>query len=724
VSVAPGIDIQLESILCTDALNRRPSRLPDYEAESRALGSLAQALADSPRTLLQSLADAILTALQCDSAGISLLSSDETKVRWAAIAGAWRSHIGRAYARDFGPCGDVIDRNMPLLFRHFERRYAYLQSVTPLINECLSAPFYVAGKPVGTVWANTHTDRRGFDNEDLRLLLSLGRFASSARSAVELPHAMEDPGDAPYRTLFDLAPVAVYSCDAAGVIRDYNNRAAELWGRKPSLGDTDEKFCGSFKLYRPDGSFMPHEQCPMGDVLGGRVPGTRDAEVLIERPNGTRVIVIVNIAPLTDARGEITGAINCFYDITERKRLELEHEALLTRESASRMAAEAANRSKDIFLATLSHEVRTPLNAMLGWATILRKKPCTEAEVREGIEVIERNCRAQAQLLDDALEMSRIISGKLRLDIKPCDLTSVIYAALDVVRAAADAKAIHLSAEIDPDVSATSCDDMRIQQVIWNLLSNAIKFTPRGGNVRVTLDREESRTRIVVSDDGQGIDQELLPHVFDRFRQADSSIRRSLGGLGLGLSIVKHIVELHGGTVEARSDGEGRGATFIVRLPLQAIRSSDAPVAGKSVDRERSGLALRAATVSLEGVRVLVVDDEADGRRLIGKMLAEFGASIVAAGSVREAMATLETEPPQILISDLGMPDEDGFDLIRRVREAGYTAQQLPAVALTAFANKDHVESALLGGFQIHIRKPVDADDLITVVAGLAGRGG
>ena len=429
----------------------------------------------------------------------------------------------------------------------------------------------------------------------------------------------------------------------------------------------------------------------------------------------------MNIAPLTDERGEIIGAINCFYDITERRTFERERDTLWAKESASRMEAEAANRSKDLFLATLSHEVRTPLNAMLGWATILRKKQCTQAEVREGIEVIERNCRAQAQLLDDALEMSRIISGQLRLDIRPCDLTSVIYAAIDVVRPAADAKNIELRAEINSDFSSSSCDDMRMQQVVWNLLANAIKFTPRGGNVRVTLDRQDSDVRIVVTDNGQGIDRELLPYVFDRFRQGDSSTQRKLGGLGLGLSIVKHIVELHGGTVEAHSDGEGRGATFIVHLPTRAVRTSVAPPGDGAADGEQSA-ERRAAAVRLDGLRVLVVDDEVDGRRLVGKALAEVGASVTAAGSVREALAALEIEPPHVLVSDLGMPDEDGFDLIRQVRDAGHTAQRLPAVALTAFANKDHADSALLGGFQIHIPKPVDADDLIAIVARVAGR--
>ena len=714
------IGVPLESILCTDELNHRPSRSPDYPTENRALVSLAQALADSPRTILQTLADTILATLQCGSAGISLLSTDGTRFQRPAIAGLWKPDIDRGSARDLGPCGDVLDRNVPLLFRHLERRYACFQSLTPPIEEYLSVPFYVAGKAAGTIWAITHDERRRFDNEDLRILVSLGRFASSACWAVKSLHELEHQGEERYRTLFDLAPVAVYSCDASGVIRDYNNRAAELWGRKPLPGDTDERFCGSFKLYRPDGTFMPHEQCPMGDVLSGRVPGTHDAEVLIERPDGSRVIVIVNIAPLRNDRGDIVGAINCFYDVTERKTFEREHGMLLAKEHASRMEAEAANRSKDIFLATLSHEVRTPLNAMLGWATILRKKQCTQAEVREGIEVIERNCRAQAQLMDDALEVSRIISGKLRLDIKPCDLASVIYAAIDVVRAAADAKEIELSAIIDPDVSSFSCDDVRMQQVVWNLLSNAIKFTPKGGHVGVTLDREDSHARIVVIDDGPGINRELLPYVFDRFRQAEGSTRRNLGGLGLGLSIVKHIVELHGGSVEANSDGDGHGATFIVRLPIPAVRISTAPPSDGPADtEERRG---ERVAMRLDGLRILVVDDEADGRRLVDKVLAEVGASIITAQSVPEAMAALEIEPPHVLVSDLGIPDEDGFDLIRRVRDAGYTSQQLPAVALTAFANKDHADRALQCGFQIHVRKPVDADELITVVARLAGR--
>jgi signal transduction histidine kinase/ActR/RegA family two-component response regulator len=553
------------------------------------------------------------------------------------------------------------------------------------------------------------------------------RQPSIAKQAEEALHQSEGR----YRTLFDLAPVAVYSCNASGVIRDYNNRAVQLWGRKPAPGDTDERFCGSFKMYRSDGSFMPHEQCPMGDVLSGKVPGVHDGEVIIERPDGSRVIVIVNIAPLIDDQGAIIGAINCFYDVTERKNFEQERETLLEKERTSRMEAEAANRSKDEFLATLSHELRTPLSAVLGWSTILRRRQCTGEELREGFEVIERNCKAQVQLIDDVLEVSRIVSGKLRLEVKPCDLAAIIDAAIDVVRPAADAKNIELISNIDPQAGLAACDHVRMQQVVWNLLSNAIKFTPKGGTVRVALDCTEfDDVRIAVSDNGEGIDAELLPHVFDRFRQADSSTRRKLGGLGLGLSIVKHIVELHGGTVEAKSDGPGRGASFIVCFPIQAIRTSsvlsgDILRGGERNSDEQSrcdGRAQAAPAMRLDGLRILVVDDEADARRLVSKVLAEVGATIKVVGTVSEAITALKTDRFEVLLSDLGLPDEDGFDLIRQVRDAGHTAQQLPAVALTAFANKAHADSALSGGFQVHVAKPVDAGVLIALIADVVGR--
>jgi PAS domain S-box-containing protein len=342
--------VPLESILCTEELSRRRARPPDYQGENRALSALAKALADSPRTILQTLADTILEVFQADSAGLSLLTTHDGGRRfyWPAIAGAWKAHVGGGTPREFGPCGDVLDRNAPLLFKHFERRYSYLLAATPAAVEALLIPFYVHGKAVGTIWAMAHDERRRFDAEDLRQLESLGRFASAAYQVAQLSQTddsrraalnlMEDAVQARctadqlngelresaerYRTLFDLGPVAVYSCDASGVIREFNRRAAELWGRVPALGDAAERFCGSFRMIRPDGSVLAHAACPMADVLSGAVPYARDAEVGIERPDGSRIDVVVNIRPLKNARGEITGAINCFYDITQRKEME------------------------------------------------------------------------------------------------------------------------------------------------------------------------------------------------------------------------------------------------------------------------------------------------------------------------------------------------------------------------------------------------------------------
>ena len=404
-------------------------------------------------------------------------------------------------------------------------------------------------------------------------------------------------------------------------------------------------------------------------------------------------------------------------DIAERVRFEHERKMLLVNEQASRMEAEAANRSKDLFLATLSHEVRTPLNAILGWAAILRLGNCSGADLKEGMEVIERNCKAQAQLIEDVLDISRIVSGKLRLEVRPCELAKVINAAIDVVSPAADAKGVRFETTLDLAASRASCDTNRIQQVVWNLLTNAVKFTAKGRTVRVTLTRERSTAQIRVSDEGQGISAELLPYVFDRFRQADSSTRRKFGGLGLGLSIVKHIVEAHGGTVGAESVGEGRGAAFTVRLPVRAVQivQGDDQAWAESDDAPTPDL----TPIRLGGLRILVVDDEADARRLLVKVLGEAGGIVTAVGSVAEALAVLSASNPQVLLSDIAMPDQDGYDLIRQVRAAGHSAKELPAVALTAFAHKDDRVRVLGAGFQIHVCKPIDPHELIAVTATL-----
>jgi len=344
----------------------------------------------------------------------------------------------------------------------------------------------------------------------------------------------------------------------------------------------------------------------------------------------------------------LTHAVRSYVEMVERDR-----EALLASEQLSRREAEAANRAKDVFLGTLSHEMRTPLNAIVGWLSILGHENAEPRHFQEGLKVIERNTRAQVQLIDDVLDVSRIVSGKLRIDIRSCQLADVINAGVNVVGTAAEARHIAVNVHLDPLANEAWCDSARMQQVVWNLVSNAVKFTPKGGRVDVSLSREQSSFQIQVSDTGQGINSELLSHVFDRFRQADSSTRRRFGGLGLGLSIVKYIVEAHGGTVEAASEGEGKGSTFIVYLPIRAVRLGDEGDEGEnenSMSEDESpdspSIADRRPLVRLDGVHVLVVDDEADARRVMAMVLERVGAVVVTAGSVAAAMEALAKAQP------------------------------------------------------------------------------
>jgi PAS domain S-box-containing protein len=412
-------------------------------------------------------------------------------------------------------------------------------------------------------------------------------------------------------------------------------------------------------------------------------------------------------------------------EIVERKRAEQEREQLLIREQAARAEAETANRAKDEFLATVSHELRTPLNAILGWARMLRAGQIDEDTMTRALETIERNAKAQAQLIADLLDVSRITSGKLRLDVRSVDLVSLIEAAIDSVQPAADAKGIRLQAVLDPRAGPVSGDPDRLQQVVWNLLSNAIKFTSKEGRVQVRLERVNSHIEITVSDTGKGINAEFLPYVFDRFRQADSTISRAYGGLGLGLAIVRHLVELHGGTVHAYSAGEGCGATFTVRLPLMIVRDSERfpiealerrhPTAGDEAPFECPPV--------LKGLRVLVVDDEVDVPQLLTAVLSLCGAEVIAVASVAEAMAAIQQMQPDIVVSDIGMPREDGYSLIRRLRatEAEHGGR-VPAIALTAHARIEDRLRALSAGFDAHVAKPVEPAELVTVIASVVRR--
>ncbi len=404
-------------------------------------------------------------------------------------------------------------------------------------------------------------------------------------------------------------------------------------------------------------------------------------------------------------------------EIRVREWAEQERARLLDLEQEARRQAEEANRTKDEFLATLSHELRTPLNAILGWVQVLRMGKLDPAAAAKALETIERNARSQAQLIADLLDVSRIITGKLRLDFKPVDLRRIIDSALESVRPAADAKGIALDLSIGPLASPALGDSDRLQQVIWNLLSNAIKFTSRGGAVEVRLREAGGNAVIRVSDSGIGIRPDFLPYVFDRFRQAEGSITRTHGGLGLGLSIVRHLIELHGGSAEVESGGEGQGATFIVRLPLRAELADD------PLDRTAVSMSVFSTADLLAGVRVLVVEDEPDTRDLLVVALQQCGAEVAAYASVPEALAALDLALPDVLLSDIGVPGEDGYSLIRKVRARGAgRGGDLPAAALTAYARAEDRARALEAGYQTHLAKPVDPSELVTTVARLASR--
>lgn len=976
--------VPLEAVMCTEELARRPARPPDHETENRALASLAQAMADSPRTFLQALADTILEVLQTDSAGLSLLTTSDGGKRfyWPAIAGAWRPHVGGGTPREFGPCGDVLDRDAAQLFQHFERRYSYLLPATPPAVEALIVPFHVQGVAVGTIWAMAHDDRRRFDAEDRRQLENLGRFAAvayhvlglqtsedSRRAALNL---MEDAvqarqatealvetirqREATFRQMIDALPAAVYTTDAAGRLTHFNPAAVQLAGRTPVVGEDEWRVTA--RLFRPDGTLLPRDDYPMSMAIkaGRAILGM---EVIAERPDGTRVWGAVHPTPLHDNAGHIVGGINMVVDITERKRVEqalLDHQQRLefvlesarageweldvvtgearcsfrhdqcfgatepipdwsyakflsrvhpddrasedgkfraavaeggdwniscrvvwpdgsvhwiesigrcyrnqegnatimsgmvrevtdrklleqelrgsevryrrlfesahdgilildaetgtiadsnpfisdllgfsraelagkelweiglfrdieasknamrelqkegfiryqdlpleakagrrievefvsnvyvegarsviqcnVRDITERRILEAdlelrneelarADESKNQFIAMLSHELRSPLNAIRGWIQILRRPDARAEDVHKGLEVIDRNSKAQAELISDLLDVHGIAAGKIRLELATIDLQEAIDLAVTGLTPVAAAKEIDIVWARGAAPTLVSGDALRLHQVLSNLIGNSIKFTPKGGHVRVTLRQQAGRAELVVSDTGQGISVAALPHIFERFRQADPDTTRYEGGLGLGLSIARRLVELHGGTITASSPGKGRGATFSVSLPLL--------VAGAVLPPVRDDGAGDETPVSLGGLLVLLVDDEADAREPVRRVLEGAGAETIAVASADQALAVFEDRRPDVIVSDIAMPGRDGYDLMRSICALPPTrGRRVPGIALTAFAAAEDRERAKRAGFQVHLTKPVGRAELIAAVAALA----
>jgi len=432
-------------------------------------------------------------------------------------------------------------------------------------------------------------------------------------------------------------------------------------------------------------------------------------EYRIIRPDGSEAWIRRRGFPILNERGDREYRAGISQDISEEKRLGVERDRLLDSERVARQVAEQSNRLKDEFLANLSHELRSPLNAILGWMQVLKQEPSDAAVITQAHQAIERNGQALARLVEDLLDMNRIISGKFRLDVQTVDLASIIRETIESVIPAANAKEIRVEQVLNPLAGPVKGDPNRLQQVIWNLLSNAVKFTPKGGKVQVHLERINSHCEISVSDTGRGIKAGFLPFVFDRFRQQDSTATRVEGGLGLGLAIVKELVEHHGGSVSARSAGEGRGSTFIVALPI-AVRTQDPSfkyAMNASAQRE----------LSLQGMRVLAVDDDPDSVNVLRLILEEQGARVDTAYSASRALEKIKANPPDVLLSDIGMPGQDGYQLIDAVRKLPGNAAKIPAIAITAFARPEDRIAALRAGFNMHLAKPINTAELITIIA-------
>jgi PAS domain S-box-containing protein len=514
------------------------------------------------------------------------------------------------------------------------------------------------------------------------------------------------------RSIFENSPDCVHILDLEGKIQAINSHGLELMEIEKAEDYIGKQWVDFWENDYAEAAYQTLQTAVKGKKAG--LEGFR------RTAKGTVKYWHASVAPIFDIEGKPIRIISTSRDITERREAEAERERLLKNEQSARKDAEIANRLRDEFLATVSHELRAPLNSILGWARLLEKGNLDETTSEKAIQTIVRNADAQNRLIEDLLDVSRIISGKLRLEVMTVKPINVVESALETVRPAAEAKGIKIEVKGEKDISHISGDPNRLQQVIWNLLSNAIKFTPPEGEVRLEIEREEDFVEIRVKDTGVGIKEEFLPHVFDRFSQADASSIRKFGGLGLGLAIVRHITEMHGGTVRAESAGENRGSTFIVRLPLVVqTREED-----EAIELRNQAQSLENDTkLSLDGMLILVVDDEEDTRQLLVQSLTFYGATVITAESAAQAFDALQEKNPDVLVSDIGMPDEDGYSLIRRIRAlTNKKHRDISAIALTAFTRAQDRMKALTSGYQNHVAKPVEPDELATVIASLTGR--
>ena len=517
-----------------------------------------------------------------------------------------------------------------------------------------------------------------------------------------------------YRTLFDLGPVAVYSCDASGVIQEFNRRAVELWGCEPELGDTDKRFCGSFKLFRPDGRFMPHEQCPMAEVIAGTLAEACDAEVLIERPDGSRITVVVNIRPLKNERGDIIGAINCFYDITARKEME--------------DSLRDSDRRKSEFLAMLAHELRNPLapirhslevmrrarkveSAATGSQGTGRTTPALSQPVDAAMDVLDRQVGQMVRLVDDLLDAGRISRGKMVLRKERVELSSVVHHAVEAVRPLCESSDQELTVTLPQEPVYLDADPTRLAQIVGNLLNNACKFSDRGGRIWLTVERTEESAGdtvntsdglppnvvIRVRDTGIGIAANQRSRIFDMFTQGDTALEREVTGLGIGLTLVKTLTQMHGGTVDVTSAGIGQGSEFIVRLPIMVETATVPPPA-----------MTREPALTAKGLRILIVDDNRDAAGMLAMLLQFSGHETHMAHDGVEAVEATTKLQPDVILLDIGLPRISGYEAARKIREQQEQPGRPLLVALTGWGQDEDRRRTEEAGFDAHLVKPVD----------------
>jgi PAS domain S-box-containing protein len=625
--------------------------------------------------------------------------------------------VNRAYATIFGLTPEaIVGKTVP----EFIGEAAY-ETVRPYLQKVLEGnpveyegeiPYQQAGNRYMRVVYMPDRDARG---KVIGWVASLTDITDRKRAEEqikklnsELQRKIEE-----FQALIDTAPVGIGvamdpECNYIWGNPEFVNMLGTDQANLSKTGPSRDKL--SFKMLR-NGKEIPAHDLPMQRACReGR--GVLDEELEVIRSDGKTIYELGNATPLLDEQGRVRGCIGVFLNITERKQAEKEREQLLSREQYARAEAEDASRVKDEFLAVVSHELRTPLNSILGWAQLLRSGRLDTSTATRAQESIERNAKAQAKLIDDLLDVSRIISGKLQLDVKSIELISVIHAAIDSLRHALDAKEILLETILEPAANHVQGDATRLQQVVWNLLSNSVKFTSKGGRIEIRLERKNTSAQLTVTDSGEGIRPEFLPYVFDRFRQEDSSRTRKHGGLGLGLSIVQHLIEMHGGAVEARSAGEGYGATFTVTLPLTR----------QTVDLETlQNRPQNANTQStLAGMQLVIVEDDPDSLEMLRMVVRLHGANVRTATTTAEALEMLQQQLPDVLVADIGLPDEDGYTLIRRTKMlANEKNKHVRTIALTGYAGEQEGKRALASGFQLYLSKPTEPRRLVEAIAAL-----